>query len=141
VFQPATALYLPCLVCHKKFTPTGGTTYGVRPLALASQRPTTRRPCLTDSQAKKHVARSFARLGLSCATAEGQGAEINRPRDSDLIAAADRLLDRAYGKSAPDRSPPGFVGSYDLDKLTNEQLHTVTSILKLAPEGAVGDTD
>src|SRR5271157_3257728 len=31
------------------------------------------------------------------------------------------------------------VGSYDLDKLTNEQLHTVTSILKLAaPEGAVG---
>jgi hypothetical protein len=71
-----------------------------------------------------------------------KGAEINRPRDSDLIAAADRLLDRAYGKSAPDRSPPGFVGSYDLDKLTNEQLHTVTSILKLAaPEGAVGDTD
>ncbi len=34
-----------------------------------------------------------------------------------------------------------LVGNYDFDKLTYEQLHTVTELLKLAaPEGAMGDT-
>jgi len=69
-----------------------------------------------------------------------KGAEINRPRDSDVIAAADRLLDRAYGKTTPETGPDGLVGTYDLEKLNGEQLHTLASILRLAaPEGAIGD--
>jgi hypothetical protein len=52
--------------------------------------------------------------------ARSQGA-IDRPKDADVITAALAVMDRAYGKPGPDRSPQGLVGTYDLDKLNGEQ--------------------
>ena len=50
---------------------------------------------------------------------EGKGApRFDRPRDGDVIMAAEKVLDRAYGRPGLDRSFHGFVGAYDLDKLT-----------------------
>ncbi len=67
---------------------------------------------------------------------------IERPRDRDAIAAADKLLGWAYGRPAVDNSLQGLVGSYDFGKLNDEQLRTVTEILRLAaPPGAVAETD
>ncbi len=75
-------------------------------------------------------------------TAVGQGAALNRPRDADVITAATAILDRAHGKPGPDRSVHGFVGSYDLDLLSDDQLRTVAGILQLAaPKGSIGEAD
>ncbi len=65
-----------------------------------------------------------------------------RPRDSDIIMAAEKLLDRGYGKSVPASAFQGLFGSYDWSKLNPEQLRTFTEILRIAaPTDAVGETD
>lgn len=52
---------------------------------------------------------------------EGKGGTaVDRPRDGDVIMAAEKVLDRAYGRPGLDRSFHGFVGAYDLDKLNGE---------------------
>ncbi len=74
---------------------------------------------------------------------EGKGgAAVDRPRDGDVIMAAEKVLDRASGRPGPDRSFHGFVGAYDLDKLNGEQTNQLAHLLRLAaPEGIIGDTD
>ncbi len=67
---------------------------------------------------------------------------IDRPRDCDVTAAADKLLVWAFGRPVPDRSFHGLVGSYDMSKLSDEQVRTVANLLRLAaPTGTVGETD
>ncbi len=66
----------------------------------------------------------------------------DRPRDNDVITAADKLLGWAYGRPAQDRTTDGLVGSYDMSKLSDDQIRTVADILRIAaPEGSVGETD
>jgi hypothetical protein len=51
----------------------------------------------------------------------------DRPRDNDVITAADKLLGWAYG---------------DMSKLSDDQIRTVADILRIAaPEGSVGEMD
>jgi hypothetical protein len=66
----------------------------------------------------------------------------DRPRDNDVITAADKLLGWAYGRPAQDRTTHGLVGSYDISKLSDDQIRTVADILRIAaPEGSVGEMD
>jgi hypothetical protein len=83
---------------------------------------------------------SLANILLRAEAADERRSGAERPRDADVIAAAKEVLDRASGRTAPGRPPHSLVGTYDIDKLTDEQLHTVADILRLAtPEGAIGD--
>jgi hypothetical protein len=54
--------------------------------------------------------------------------------------AADKLLDRGFGRPAQEQRHSGAIGSYDLTRLTDEQLHTVYDILRIASVG-IGDVD
>ncbi len=66
----------------------------------------------------------------------------SRPKDSDTITAADKLLGWGYGRPATDKTIQGFVGAYDMSKLSDEQVRTVTEILRIAaPAGSMGETD
>jgi hypothetical protein len=56
------------------------------------------------------------------------------------LQAAEKLLDRGYGRPAQAHRNSGMVGSYDLTKLSDEQLQYVYGTLRLAASG-VGDTD
>jgi hypothetical protein len=56
------------------------------------------------------------------------------------IMAAREVLDRGFGRSPQMVRHSGMVGPYDLSKLTDEQLHTVYDILRIAYVG-IGDAD
>ncbi|MGB1561564.1 MAG: hypothetical protein ACPHN2_08710 [Sinimarinibacterium flocculans] len=49
--------------------------------------------------------------------------------DSARVAAANALLDRAYGKPSQAHHHTGAVGSYDLTKVSDEDLDRLESIL------------
>jgi hypothetical protein len=84
---------------------------------------------------------SLASILLRAEQAAKKGSAVDAPRDTDVIAAAKEILDRGYGRAGPERPPHSLVGGYDLDKLSNDQLHTLSEILMLAvPDGAIGDT-
>ena len=57
------------------------------------------------------------------------------------MAAIRELLDRGYGRPAQALQHSGAVGSYDLGKLTHEQLVTLDEILTLATPDGIGDVD
>jgi hypothetical protein len=68
---------------------------------------------------------SLASILLRAEQAAKKGSTVDAPRDSDVIAAAKEILDRGYFRAAPERPPHSLVGSYDLDKLTNDQPHAL----------------
>ena len=56
------------------------------------------------------------------------------------LAAAREMLDRAYGKPGQEVRPVGAYGSFDITKLTDEQLRLGQEIARAAAIG-VGDVD
>ena len=57
------------------------------------------------------------------------------------LKAMDRLIERGFGRVPQAHQHLGAFGTYDLDKLTDEQLRTLDGILTLALPDGVGDTD
>ena len=57
------------------------------------------------------------------------------------LDAAVHLLDRGYGKPAQSTKVSGAVGTYDLSKLTDEQLRSTYEVLKLAAPDTIGEAD
>lgn len=49
--------------------------------------------------------------------------------DSAKVAAANALLDRAYGKAPQSVKHSGNVGTYDLSKLSDDELDRLENIL------------
>ncbi len=60
---------------------------------------------------------------------------------SDRIMAIRELLDRAYGKPKSVHTVSGTGGTYDLDRLNQEQLAQLEGILIEAIPNAVGHSD
>jgi len=55
--------------------------------------------------------------------------------------AAVHLLDRGYGKPTQSTKGSMTVGTYDLSKLTDEQLRASYEILRLAAPDTIGEAD
>jgi hypothetical protein len=62
------------------------------------------------------------------------------PNPTVALAACKEILDRGFGKAAQAHTREGRVGSYDLSKLSDDQLQSLYGTLRLASAG-VGDTD
>ena len=60
--------------------------------------------------------------------------------DAVKLAAAREILDRAYGRPGPEVRPVGAYGSFDITRLTDEQLRLGQEIARAAAVG-VGDVD
>src|SRR5271157_749430 len=57
------------------------------------------------------------------------------------LDAAVHILDRAYGKPTQSTKGTVTVGTYDLSKLTDEQLRASYEILRLAAPDTIGEAD
>lgn len=106
------------------------------------RRPGAGRPAGARSRATKQAKATLselARAHTSVALKALVDVATKSESDSAKVAAANALLDRAYGKPRQSVEHSGSVGTYDLSKLSDDELDRLESILgPLALAG--GDT-
>jgi hypothetical protein len=79
-----------------------------------------------------------------CAAALDKIYAIMNDEKTDIrvqLDAAIHILDRGHGKPVQSTKGTMAVGTYDLSKLTDEQLRTSYEILRLAAPETIGEAD